>query len=92
MKVTGIFKLMGVESQSGFKDPTQINYVVGLAQGMDSLRMYLDVNEFALYKDIPSYSDVEVVLDYNPVAKEVRYAMHLVTMTPVKASAIASGK
>jgi hypothetical protein len=92
MKVTGIFKLMGVESQSGFKDPTQINYVVGLAQGMDSLRMYLDANEFALYKDIPPYSDVEVVLDYNPVAKEVRYSMHLVTMAPVKASATATGK
>ena len=93
MKVTGVFKLMGVESQSGFKDPSQINYVVGLAQGMDSLRMYLDATEFNLYKDIPPYSDVEVVLDYNPVAKEVRYSMHLVTMAPVnKASAIASGK
>lgn len=98
MNVRGLFKLMGVESQSGFKDPKQTNYIVGLAQGMDSLRMYLDADEFALYKDIPPYSDVEVVLDYNPVAKETRYAMHLVTMAPVentavnKASASASGK
>lgn len=93
MKVTGIFKLMGVESQSGFRDPKQTNYVVGLAQGMDSLRMYLDETEFKLYKDIPPYSDVEVVLDYNPVAKEVRYAMHLVSMSQVnKVSAGSSGK
>lgn len=93
MKVTGIFKLMGVESQSGFRDPKQTNYVVGLAQGMDSLRMYLDATEFELYKNIPPYSDVEVVLDYNPVAKEVRYAMHLVSMSQVnKVSAGSSGK
>lgn len=84
MKVNGLFKLMGVESHPGFNDPTRINYVVGLAQGMDSLRMYLDADEFKKYKDIPPYSDVDVVLEYNPVSKDVKYCMHLVSLTLVK--------
>ena len=93
MKVTGVFKLMGVQAQPGFKDPQQISYIIGLAQGMESLRMYLEPTEYELYKDIPSYSDVDAVLDFNPLAKDVRYCMHLVTLAPVnKSSAVASGK
>lgn len=42
MKVQGEFKFLGVEKRQGFKDPSQTFYVAGFAQGLDSLRCYVD--------------------------------------------------
>lgn len=77
MNVTGQFKFMGVEARQGFKDPSKTNYIVGLAQGLDTLRCYCDASDYARYCKIEPFSDVEALLDYNPVAKEVSYCMRL---------------
>ena len=46
MKVQGEFKFLGVEKRQGFKDPSQVFYVVGFAQGLDSLRCYVDAEAY----------------------------------------------
>lgn len=77
MQVIGNFKFMGVDCRPGFKDPSKTNYIVGLAQGLDTLRLYVDAADYARYCKIEPFTDVEAVLDYNPVAKEVAYSMRL---------------
>ena len=65
MKVQGEFKFLGVEKRQGFKDPSQTFYVAGFAQGLDSLRCYVDAEAYG------RYSDVMVELEYNPVSGKV---------------------
>lgn len=77
MLVKGVFKFMGVESRPGFKDPSKVNYVLGLSQGLDTIRLYVEAVDFARYVQFPTYSDVEAVLDYNPVSERVQYCMRL---------------
>lgn len=81
MLVRGEFKFMGAEARPGFNDPSKVNYVVGLAQGLDNIRIY--VNDPVLYGTLVNYrpyGDVLVELDYNPVAKDVKYCMRLVSI------------
>lgn len=80
MLLTGVFKFMGVESRTGFKDPTKVNYVLGLSQGLDTIRLYVEAVDFGKYMQIPPYSDVEAELDYNPVSERVQYCMRLKDM------------
>lgn len=77
MKVSGKFKFMGVECRPGYRDPLKMNYIVGLAQGLDTLRLYVERVDYDRYCMIEPFTDVEAVLDYNPVAKEVAYSMRL---------------
>ena len=78
MKVQGEFKFLGVEKRQGFKDPSQTFYVAGFAQGLDSLRCYVDAEAYGRYSRIVTYSagnhyrsDVMAELEYNPVSGKV---------------------
>ena len=42
MRLAGSFKFLGAEKRSGFKDPSQTFYVIGVGQGLDSLRCYVN--------------------------------------------------
>lgn len=80
MRVSGEFKFMGVESRPGFKDPSKINYVLGLSQGLDTIRLYTDAAGYAQYCKIDPYSDVVAELEYNPGAQQVSYCMRLINL------------
>ena len=71
MKLQGEFKFLGVEKRQGFKDPSQTFYVAGFAQGLDSLRCYVNAEDYGRYMSIEPYSDVMVELEYNPVSGKV---------------------
>ncbi len=92
MKVEGVFKFMGVVSKPSFKDPTKTNYIVGLGDlsGIDSYRPYVDLDVFNCCKDLPAYSDVSVVFDFNPVAEKVSYCLKLVSLKPVSSVSVGS--
>lgn len=81
MRLSGSFKFMGCEARPGFKDPTKTNYIVGLSQGMDTLRVYVDAADYGRYCQLTPYSDVIAELDYNPAAQKVQYAMRLLNIT-----------
>lgn len=81
MRLSGKFKFMGCEARPGFKDPNKINYIVGLSQGLDTLRVYVDAADYAKYCSIVPYSDVTAELDYNPAAANVSYCMRLFSIT-----------
>lgn len=85
MRLSGTFKFMGVEVRAGFKDPTKMNYIVGLCQGMDTIRLYIDSAQYQQImtdmqrpgsKLVP-FSDVYAELDYNPAAQSVNFCMKL---------------
>ena len=85
MRLNGLFKFMGVEVRPGFKDPTKMNYIVGLCQGMDTIRLYIEPGQYQNImaemqkpgsKLVP-FSDVYAELDYNPAAQNVNYCMRL---------------
>ena len=67
MRFTGFCKFMGAETRKGFKDPSQIFYIIGLSQGLDSL----DAESYVRYAAIEPYSDVEAEFDYNPVSGKI---------------------
>ena len=71
MVVSGEFKFLGVEKRNGFKDPAQTFYVLGLGQGLDSLRCYITAEMYGKYSSLVPYSDVIAELDYNPVSGKV---------------------
>lgn len=71
MVLSGDFRFMGAEKRNGFKDPSQVFYVLGLGQGLDSLRIYIDAEQYGRYSSIEPYSEVSAELDYNPVSGRV---------------------
>lgn len=71
-------KFMGAVARPGFKDPTQMQYVLGLAQGIGNLRLYIDAQQYARCLQIEPYSDVIVSLEFEPTAQKVAYCMRLV--------------
>lgn len=71
MVLQGDFRFMGAEKRAGFKDPSQVFYVLGLGQGLDSLRIYIDAEQYGRYSSIEPYSEVSAELDYNPVSGRV---------------------
>lgn len=91
MKLNGTFRFMGVESRAGFKDPTKINYIVGLCQGMDTIRLYVDAAQYQKILEVMQrpnsklvpFSDVYAELDYNPAAQNVSYCMRLLEIKSV---------
>lgn len=80
MRLKGEFKFMGIDVRPNRTDPTRMNYIVGLSQGLDTLRCYVEADAYARYCKFVPYSDVTAVLDFNPVAKSVTYAMHIVEL------------
>lgn len=68
MKLNGNFRFAGVECRHGFKDPNQEFYILGLLQGMDMLRLYIDKPLYEQLVGLEPYSEVVAELDYNPVA------------------------
>lgn len=84
MRLSGSFKFMGCEARPGFKDPSKMNYIVGLCQGMDTLRVYVEAADYGRYCQLVPYSDVHAELDYNPVAQNVAYCMRLLDIKSVK--------
>lgn len=87
MRVEGVFKFMGVVSRPGFNDPTKVNYMIGLAEGMDSFRPFIERDIYEQCVNLTPYSDVRVVLNYNPIADKASYCMRLVSIEPVSPSA-----
>lgn len=79
MLVTGNFKLVGCEARQGFNDPSRMNYIVGLAQGLDTLRCYVEPVLYEQCRNIEPYTDVVAELDYNPV--KAKYNMNLVSVS-----------
>lgn len=79
MKLIGEFKFVGCEARPGFRDPSKMSYVVGLAQGLDTLRCYVNEQLYADCVRLEPYSDVTAELDYNPVKE--KYNMNLVSLS-----------
>lgn len=88
MKLSGEFKFMGVEVRPGFKDPTKTFYVIGLCQGMETLRINIEAAQYqAIMTDMQRpnsklvpFSDVHAELDHNPAAQNVSYCMRLLSL------------
>ena len=80
MLVKGEFKLMGCVSRPSFNDPSRINYILGLSQGLDTLRVYIDAAQYAEFCKYDPYSDVVAELNYNPLADKAAYSMRLVSL------------
>lgn len=79
MRLMGEFKFLGVERRQGFKDPSKSFNVMGLGQGLDVLRIYVDDMQYSTCINIQPYTDAEAELDYNPVNGR----MNLVELTPL---------
>ncbi len=71
MLLTGTFKFLGVDKRQGFKDKNKTVYVLGLGQGLDSLRLYIEPEQYGAYLTIPPYTDVTVTVDMNPVTNRL---------------------
>lgn len=71
MQFVGRFNFVGVEKRQGFKDPSQVFYIAGFVQGMDTLRCYINAEDYGRYSSIPRFSEVEVTVDYNPVNNRI---------------------
>lgn len=71
MKLSGSFKFLGSESRPSFKDRSQMVYVVGFGQGLDSLRCYVDAEDYGRYSSLVPYSDVDAEFEYNPVTGKI---------------------
>lgn len=77
MKLSSKFIFMGLEARASFKDASKMNYIIALAQGIDSLRIHVDASFYEKYRDTMPYSECNVVLDFNPRAASVIYCMQL---------------
>lgn len=77
MKVQLKGKFLGVVERPGFRDPSKVSYIVAIAQGVDTLRVYVEAADFGRYIRIEPFSDVVAELDYNPTAEKVAYCMRL---------------
>lgn len=64
---------MGTECKPGFKDPTKLTYRAAFADGMDSIKMYIDPGQYEKLKASPALSVLEVVLDYNPTTQRMNF-------------------
>lgn len=84
MLVQGNFVFLGIEAREGFVDKSKINYLIGLSQGLDTIRLYIEASQYSeiqnmlMRGDIVPYSQVKAELDYNPAAQKVQYSMRLV--------------
>lgn len=61
MKVTGSFKFCGAEK--GTTKAGKDYYMIGLLQGLDSSRIYVDLDMYNQCKGIHPFSDVSCVLN-----------------------------
>lgn len=73
MKLYGEFALMGVQCRPGFKDPSKLTYMVGFADGVDSLRLYIDEAVYNDMSKLPLYKRMKVALDYNPASQRLNF-------------------
>lgn len=64
MKATCLF--MGLVSRPSFKDPSKMTYMVGFADGIDSLRIYIDDMMCARFSQVQPLTKLEVEFDYSP--------------------------
>ena len=71
MRLAGSFKFLGAEKRSGFKDPSQTFYVIGVGQGLDSLRCYVNAEDYGRYAALEPYSDVDAEFEYNQVSGKI---------------------
>lgn len=70
MEFTGRHKFLGAEKRQGYTDPTKVYYIAGIGSGFDTLRVYIEPEQFGAWSQIPPYSDVDVLLDYNPASQK----------------------
>ena len=66
MKMTSKCLFMGLVSRPSFKDPSKMTHMVGFADGIDSLRIYVDDAMCARFSQIPQLTKLEVEIDYSP--------------------------
>lgn len=90
MRLSGEFVFLGIEAREGFVDKSKLNYLVGLSQGLDTIRLYIEADQYGkiqnalMRKDYEPYSKVYAELDYNPAAQKVQYALRLVDIKSLK--------
>ena len=90
MLMQGKFVFLGVEAREGFVDKSKMNYLVGLSQGLDTIRLYIEAGQYSeiqnmlIRGEIAPYSEVMAELDYNPAAQKVQYCMRLVRIKSLK--------
>lgn len=69
--------MTGVAARPGYKDPSQINYMVAFADGIDSVRLYIDRKVYDDLASLPPFSKLAVEFDFNPAASSPSYALRL---------------
>lgn len=90
MKMSGEFVFIGVEARQGFTDQNKINYLVGLAQGLDTYRTYIEaplfqkIQTMMMRNELQLYSTVCAELDFNPAASKVSYCMRVLDIKSLK--------
>lgn len=77
MKLTGEFVLTGIAERPGFKDKSQINYLAAFADGVDSIRLYVDREMYDRLFAVTPYTKLRCEFEFNPAAQSVSFAMRL---------------
>lgn len=90
MRVSGEFTFIGVESRESFTDRSKMNYIIGLAQGIDTKQLYIEAPLFSkiqtmlMRNELKLYATVHADLDFNPAAQKVSYCMKVVDINILK--------
>lgn len=90
MKMSGEFVFIGVEARPGFTDQTKMNYLIGLAQGLDTYRTYIEaplfqkIQQMLMMGDVQMYETVYAECDFNPAASKVSYCMRVLDIKSLK--------
>ena len=71
MKLIGKFRLAGVLARPGFRDSSRMTYQALFVDGVDSIRIWLDGEQYDSLSHIEPYTEVEVVFDFNPVTNRL---------------------
>lgn len=75
MQFSGRHKFLGAEKRVGFNDPSKPYYIAGIGSGFDTLRVYIEPEQYGAWASIPPYTDVDVVMDFNPANQKSPWKM-----------------
>lgn len=90
MKMSGEFVFIGVEARPGFADQNKMNYLIGLAQGLDTYRTYIEaplfqkIQTMIMQNKLSVYETVHADCDFNPAATKVSYCMKVLDIKSLK--------
>ena len=66
MKMASKCLFMGLASRPSFKDPSKMTHMVGFADGIDSLRVYVDDAMCDRFSKLEPLTRLIVEFDYSP--------------------------